>query len=187
MSFYVNASKNPTPAQRELAARASQFGDALTLAGPGGPQLIRELRDSGFEGAVLLDAVGYAGRPIDPVKWAREQAALGVDRKLMPGLYVPWTKGELGALGSAVEDECRVAKDLDATLLLAIDARWIANGIEAVIDALTCGRPVALVLADSGDPLERKEAAANLRRLVVCHPGTALLRSDHGGLAARAI
>lgn len=186
MSFYVNASQSPTPAQRELATRASQFGDALTLAGPGGPKLMRELRDSGFRGAVLLDAVGYAGRPINPVTWAQEQAALGVDRVLMPGVYVPWTKGEIGTLGSVVEVECPVAADLDATLLLAIDARWIANGIEAVIDALACGCPVALVLADAGDPLERKEAAANLRRLIVCHPGTALLRSDHGGLAVTA-
>ncbi len=37
----------------------------------------------------------------------------------MPGVYVPWTKGDLGTLGSVVEDECRVATDLDATLLLA--------------------------------------------------------------------
>jgi hypothetical protein len=186
MSFYVNASKKITPPQRELAARASQFGDALTLAGPGGPQLLREMRDEGYQRPVLLDAVGYAGRSIDSVRWAAEQTALGVDRVLMPGLYVPWTKDDFGSLLSVVAEERRVAADLEAILLLSIDARWIAYAIDAVIDALACGLPVALVLADGGGPLERKDAAANLRRLVVSHPGTAVLRSDHGGLVAAA-
>ena len=79
-----------------------------------------------------------------------------------------------------------MATDLDATVLLAIDARWISNGIEAAIDSLASETPIAVVLADVGDPLKAKDAAANLRRLLVCHPGTALLRSDHGGLAVTA-
>ena len=55
MSFYVNASQAITATQRDLATKASEFGDALTLAGRGGPQLFGELRDGGFERPVLLD------------------------------------------------------------------------------------------------------------------------------------
>ena len=64
MSFYVNASQTITPAQRDLATKASEFGDALTLAGPGGPQLIRELRDSGHEPACPHGGSVEAGLPV---------------------------------------------------------------------------------------------------------------------------
>jgi hypothetical protein len=186
MSFYVTASKSLTSEQRARATNASKFGDAVTLAGVGGPRLARELREGRYSGALLFDAVGYNGREVDSSGWAQEQRAIGADRILLPGRYIPWVKDDLNLFRTTVAEEYLIAECLDATMLLAVDSRWIANAIEVVIDSLACGRPVALVLADKGDPLERSNAASNLRRLVVSVSGTALLRSDHGGLVAAA-
>ncbi len=61
MSFYVTVSQTPTPVQRDLASKASQFGDALTLAGSGGPRMLRELRDSGFTDRSCSTRSGTAG------------------------------------------------------------------------------------------------------------------------------
>ena len=61
MSFYVPVALRFTPAHSELVTRASQFGDAVTLAGRGGPTLARRLRDQGLEleTPLLFDAMGY--------------------------------------------------------------------------------------------------------------------------------
>jgi len=41
-----------------------------------------------------------------------------------------------------------MARDLDATLLVALDARWVARSYQLPIDLLAdAGRPIALVFA----------------------------------------
>ena len=116
MSFYVPVALRFTPANSGLVTRASQFGDAVILAGRG--------------------------------------------------------------VARAVE--------LDASVLLALDVRWLAKQVDMLCDVLRGDRPVVLVLAHAGDPLELGGVAANLRRLVANIPDVSVIRCDHGGLVAAA-
>lgn len=64
-SFYVTASKQTRIRQ------AAHFGDAVTVAGPKGPEVISKLRVSGFDRPVLFDGMGYAGKEHVPATWVR--------------------------------------------------------------------------------------------------------------------
>lgn len=88
------------------------------------------------------------------------------------------------AFGEIVSCQSEQAADLGATVLLAVDARWVAKRSEVVIDLLQSvpGR-VAVVLADRADPLSVGGAVQSLRqlamqlgdRLVILEPITAQL------------
>ena len=62
-SFSVTASKQTRIRQ------AAHFGDAVTVAGPKGPEVISKLRASGFDRPVLFDGMGYAGKEHVPATW----------------------------------------------------------------------------------------------------------------------
>ncbi len=61
-SFYVPATRP------DRISAAAAFGDALTVAGPTGPDVVGKLRDSGFTKAALFDGMGYAGTKLPGVE-----------------------------------------------------------------------------------------------------------------------
>lgn len=180
-SFYV------TPSNVARLRTAATFGDALTVAGPKGPEVVRRLRQQGLDVPVLFDGMGYAGNDLRPEAWVATQRGAGADRVTLPGVFVAWDKTDTAVFASTALEQDRLATDLDATSLLAIDARWIARRPADVLSVLSeTSRPIALVLADRGDPLSLNGAVPGLRQLIGRVPRLSLLRTDHGGVGALA-
>ena len=161
---------------------------AVTIAGPEGPAVMRRQRDSGLNCSVLFDGLGYADRDVPaPADWVAVQRAAGADRSLLPGVFLDWDRHDNAALLLAIGEQSRIARDLDATQLFAIDVRWIAKKPDVVIDALmSANQPVALVLVHRDDPLSDPRAIQGLRRVVQQVTRASLLRSDHGAIGALA-
>jgi hypothetical protein len=179
-SFYVMASRV------DLIRGASRFGDAVTVAGPSGPQVVKKLRSTGFEKAVLFDGLGYAGKGLPPVdRWVAAQLSAGADRALLPGTFVSWDKADPTSIEALVEEQALLAERFHATMLLALDARWLIRATDSLSRVLEGVRqPVAIILADRGDPLADGRAVAGVRWLSARVPQLSLLRSDHGALGA---
>ncbi|MGD9794567.1 MAG: hypothetical protein AB7V43_13905 [Acidimicrobiia bacterium] len=181
-SLYVTA------ANTERIRQAAEFGDSITIAGPKGPEAITKLRASGFEKPVMFDGTGYAGHDLAVEKWVSAQHRAGADRALLPGVFLPWDKDDDTQMLTVIAEQACIAADIDATLLVAIDGRWLARRHTVLADALIAAeRPTALVLADARDPLAIKGAVAGLRSLAGRVPHLSILRCDHGGLGAVAI
>jgi hypothetical protein len=182
-SFYVpGGSKSASK-----IVRAASFGDAVTVAGPNGPETVRQLREAGFSRPVLFDGTGYSGHEFDCWKWLELQRAAGADRLMTPGVFVPWDKNNADVLRSAIADHVAVARAFDATVIAALDSRWIAKLSRHVADVLLSSAvPVALVLCHRADPLDTREAVEGLRFLAASVPQLSVLRCDHGGLAVPA-
>lgn len=179
MSWYLRPS-------HPLLTKSVELSGALTVAGRRGPGAIRRLRESGFDAPVLFDGCGYAGEDLpDAEQWVRAQREASADRLLLPGVYVPWDRDTNDVLLQVVRHQAQVSVELDAGMMLALDARWVARKHEVLVDALTdAGRPVSLVLADRADPLAVGGAVAGLRWLSQRVAELSVLRSDHGALGA---
>jgi hypothetical protein len=176
-SFYVRETK---PA---LIARAVRFGDAITIAGPKGPDVYRRADENVRMKPVIFDGEGYRGGELDPATWSNLQRSVGADRVLLPGVFVDWARNDDAVLAETVRSQASIAADHDATLLLALDSKWLANRTELLIDVLcSAGRPSALVLAHRDDPLGSAQAVAGLRSVCSKVPNLSLLRSDHGAV-----
>ena len=185
-SFYVPAPRRDRIPH--IVGAAADLVGAVTVAGPKGPEAIRRQRDLGLDCSVLFDGVGYADGDVPaPADWVAVQRAAGADRSLLPGVLLDWDRNDNTAFLLVVGEQSRIARDLDATPLLAMDARWIARKPEVVINALkSADQPVALVLAHRGDPLSEPRAVQGLRRVVQQVKRVSLLRSDHGAIGALA-
>ena len=174
--------------QTESARFAANLADAITIAGPKGPNAVTLLRDAGVEAPILFDGTGY--KPdvsLAADTWVSWQLRVGVSCPLLPGVFLPWDKDDCSSFTGAVRKQSRIATDLDATMLLAIDVRWIAKQTDLVVDTLqSANRPVALVLAHRADPLAIGGAVAGLRRAASRVEGLTVLRSDHGAIGALA-
>lgn len=179
MSWYLRPS-------HPLLKRSVELADALTVSGRTGPTEIRRLREGGFAVPVLFDGCGYAGQDLPPAaEWIARQIEAAADRLLLPGVYAPWDKDDNSQFVMLVKEQAAMSADLDASMLIAIDARWLAKRCDVVLEALAdAARPVALVLADRADPLAIGGATAGLRRLAQSIPQLSILRSDHGALGA---
>ena len=185
-SFYVTAFF--CTRQTESARFAANLADAITIAGPKGPNAVTLLRDAGVEAPILFDGTGY--KPdvsLAADTWVSWQLRVGASCPLLPGVFLPWDKDNRSALEDAVREQSRIAFDLDATMLLAIDVRWVAKQTDLVVDTLqSANRPVALVFAHRADPLAIGGAVAGLRRIASRVEGLTVLRSDHGAIGALA-
>ena len=185
-SFYLPAPRcDRSP---HILGAAADLAGALTVAGPKGPEAIRRQRDLGLDCSVLFDGMGYADTTVPaPADWVGVQRAAGAARSLLPGVFLDWDRNDNAAFLLAVDEQSRIARDLDATLLFAIDVRWIARKTEVVIDTLmSANEPVALVLAHRGDPLSERRAIQGLRCVVQWVDCVSLLRSDHGAVGSLA-
>lgn len=174
------------PPSHKLLQKGAELADAITVAGPKGPSEIRKRRDSGFVAPVLFDGTGYKGTELpSPAAWVAAQRDAGADRALLPGVFVPWEKDDDGVLVDAVRREATVARDLDATLVLALDARWVAKRYQLLVDLFAdASQPVAIVLAHRADPLSIGDAVIGLRWLSSRTRHLSVLRSDHGSIGA---
>lgn len=185
-SFYLTApacKRNPA-----MAFAASDLADALTIGGHDAPEVARQLRDSGLGGPLLIDGMGYKYENLPkPEKWVQRQARVGDVRLLLPGVFIPWEKNSEAAFAGIIKEQGRIAEDLGAMILAAIDVRWVAREADLVVDSLlSTGQPVALILADRGDPLSVGRAVLGLQYLASRIHLLLLLRSDHGSIGALA-
>jgi len=174
------------PPSHKLLLKGAALADALTIVGPNGPSEIRKLRDAGLDRPVLFDGTGYKGTTLPSIdSWVKLQRTAGADRVLLPGVFVPWDKDSDDSLKQAVKAQAAIAHDVDASLLLAIDARWMAKRVQRLTEVLTqAERPIAIVLAHRADPLSIGDAVTGLRWLASRVPDLSFLRSDHGSIGA---
>lgn len=185
-SFYLTSHKckrNP-----QTAIHAARLAGSLTVSGPGGPTIVRRLRAEGLDIPVRFDGVGYDGEQrLDPSEWVRAQREADAAELFLPGVLVLWDGGNDELLLNIVREQTRIAGELGASLLLALDARWIANKTDELVEVLSSTqRPIAIVMMHRGDPLSIAGAVAGLRRLASRVKDLSILRSDHGAIGALA-
>lgn len=185
--FYLSAHQCNKPS---LAQAAADAGESITIGAAKGPTVLRQLRNSGLTCPALFDGQGYDPKSKVPPagEWVAAQTAAGAQFTLMPGVFVDWDATNSADFEEIVSTQVKQAADLGATVLLAVDARWIAKRSEVVIDLLQSvpGR-VAIVLADRADPLSVGGAVQSLRQLALqLGDRLVILRSDHGAVGALA-
>ena len=185
-SFYLTA--HNCTSRPEVARAAASLADKLMIAGPKGPTAADRLRASGFDSPIMFDGFGYARQDLPPPDvWVDRQRRAEAAGHLLPGIFLRWNKDSSDAFTAAVQEQSRIAADLDATMLLAIDARWIGKRTDLVVDTLrSADRAVALVLAHPADPLSVGGAVSGLRRITSRVDQLSVLRSDHGAIGALA-
>lgn len=180
-SLYVPSTDSAT------LAVVDSIADAVTIKGPSGPAVVRELRRDGWDTPVIFDRSGYDPRTseIEPEPWFDDQAAAGADRLLTAGTWLAWDSSG-ASLEQAVEIEAeRCDGHPDATAVFAIDHRWLTKRPMDIVDALTAlGHPSALVLAHQTDPLGSTNAVQGLIALTRTVENLSVLRTDHGGFGA---
>ena len=157
-SFYVTAHRGKRDPQ--IVEAAVDLADAVTVAGPEGPEVIRRLRESGFQAPVLFDGMGYAGKDL-PVSddWVGVQRAVGAACPLLPGALLAWDRNDDSEFIVTMQEQGRIAAGLEATMLFAIDVRWVARRTDLVVETLrSADQPAALVLIHRGDPLSERGA-----------------------------
>ncbi len=185
-SFYLTApacKQNPA-----VALAAAELADGITISGPKGPDVAKRLRDAGLEVPFLFDGEGYKPENLlGPEMWVEQQAQVGAARLLLPGVFIPWERDSESTFVDIIKEQGRIAEVLGAVILAAVDVRWVAKKTDLVVDSLlSTGRPVALILADRGDPLSVSGAVIGLQRLASQIVRLFLLRSDHGSIGALA-
>ena len=90
-SFYLTA--DACKKAPRVAHSAAGLADAITIAGPRGPEVVKRLREAGLEVPVLFDGMGYKEEKLPaPEVWVQQQARVGAARCLPPGVNVPWDK-----------------------------------------------------------------------------------------------
>ena len=185
-SFYVTA--HHCTQKPQIVEAAVDLADAVTVAGPMGPEVIRRLRESGLQAPVLFDGMGYAGKDLPaPDDWVGLQRGVGAARLLLPGALLAWDRNDDSEFIVTVQEQDRIAAALDATMLFAIDVRWVARRTDLVVETLrSADQPAALVLIHRGDPLSERWAVPGLRRVVQRVSGVSLLRGDHGAIGSLA-
>ena len=121
-SFYLTAhacKRNP-----EMAFAAAELADGLTIAGHNASEVAKQLRDSGLEIPLLIDGMGYKYENLPtPAKWVQQQILVGAARSLLPGVFIPWEKDSDADFAGIVKEQGRIAEDLGAMILAAVDVR----------------------------------------------------------------
>lgn len=183
-SFYVPGSR------ADLVRASASIADAVVAGGPAGPGTVRTLRSQGWEGTAIFDRADYVSgrRSGDIARWFDEQQIAGADRLLTPGCFISSESGHL-SFDDQIETELELALAYEATCVLAIDYRWLTKSAQHdemlhFLQSLEC--PIALVLADRGDPLGHSGAVNALVALTKRIENLSLLRIDHAGIGALA-
>lgn len=176
--------------QADRLKTSALLADAVVASGPAGPRTVRSLRNAGWQGIALFDRAAYLdpSMPLDVEKWFEEQRQAEADRLLTPSRFVSSEVGHL-SFDDQIETEVLLATESDATCVIAIDYRWLTKSAQhdemlRSLCALAC--PVALVLADRGDPLGHLGAVDALVAVIRRVSQLSLLRIDHAGVGALA-
>ena len=164
------------------------IGDAITVAGVSGPDVVARLRKEDRFGdiPVLFDGEGYRGKLAGREgRWLDQQYEAGADRIFTPG---SWIENDESSLARGLTTEIKWSERVGgATLLLAVDHRWISSKTHCLITHLkNVDGPVALILGNPGDPLGASGAVNGLAELSMSVPNLTLLRCDHGAIGALA-
>lgn len=171
-------------------ARVYSSGIVLTSSSTSTPEIIvRQLRDSGFEGPILCDAGRYsgkrrisAGRGIRPA-WCRRQQDLGLIALTDSGYL---GNGNWLGLRTILRAAARQAPPVIA--MVPLSARWFA--MPAVAEALTreinkFDVPVALAIEHGGDPFSARYLVRGVLQFIRASTvPVLLLRSDVSALGA---
>ena len=157
------------------------------MRGADGPKQARLALGTDWNGALLFDSAGYerSAASTDPDAWFAAQKAARADRLLTPGEWVEWSR-DSDALASAVENQFRASESAPgATLLLALDSRWLGrDALKTIATLEAANTPLALVLSHREDPLSASGVMDSLLELLRSVPQISLLRSDHGAVGA---
>lgn len=85
-----------------MTAAAAELACAVTVAGPGGPEIVRKLRDLGLNCSVLFDGMGHAAMDLPaPADWVGAQRAVGAACPLLLSNSY-WVPGGRGCRGAAL-------------------------------------------------------------------------------------
>ena len=171
----------------ELIALCAELADAVTITGRRGPEVVARMREQNWDPPVLFDRGKYAEPTSrqDAEWWFSAQEEAGADRLLTPGAWATWD-GSGNPLSPALDAElAHLSLRPDATVLLALDARWLSKSQSRLIEVLAqIEAPIAIVLAHTGDPLSLSGAVHGLVHLIREIDGLTVLRTDHGGFGA---
>jgi len=182
-SFYVNATNE------EGIRSCAEMADALTIRGPRGPAAARSVLGAGWDLPLLFDRAGYErGQSVTQAaadRWFDAQRVARADRLLTPGRWIEWSKGS-DALVAGLEAERRIAETApDASVLLAIDSRWLGrDSLRTIAILAAADMPLVLVLAHRGDPLSGTGVLETLLQMLRETRNISLLRCDHGAIGA---
>jgi len=183
-SFYVG------DRNAERIRLCAGFADAVVVSGPNGPAVVNTLRAEGWHHPVLFDRAGYRDEPgsIDREAWIAAQLDAGSDRILTPGCWVS-AKSADPSFADQIERDANLARSHMATLVIAIDHRWLTQSkrfddMRATLGVLDV--PAALILGDGGDPLRYQGSVDSLVALTTTVSGLSFIRIDHAGIGALA-
>lgn len=181
-------------ADQSVAAeeRLHELVDGVVWHGARGATLLKQLRSSGYSGVLVWDPAEYDNTDLsggstlfDPADRAADnQAALGVDIYLSPSPLPPQGDRDgvkkLLDMGSRFLARADELGAVDKYVTLPLTPVWLRGKFREslVEDVGNAGLPIALVLADRGDPLAHPEALQTMLTLVDKAPSTFLLRSD---------
>ena len=175
-----------TDPERLAYARATS---GVVLRGESGAKAAARLRAAGYGGRLWLDPAAYEERT-QPQRetlfgdyWQTRQDEVGVAEPVSPGSYV--AKGDVESLKRALDSEGAWVSDAGGRLSLALEAGWLTNDLEALIEELQAvGLPMALAFADRNDPLGLRGAVTGFVELLNSVDEIVVLRCDLGAIGA---
>ena len=116
--------------------------------------------------------------------WLDRQRSTGVGQLLAPGVWVP--RGDLSVVAEHLERVAGFDEQSPVAAVLALESRWLTDGVDSLLDVIgSTDLPIAIVLGDSNDPLERTGSVKGL--IALAHTlGSRLivLRCDLGAIGA---
>ena len=116
--------------------------------------------------------------------WLDRQRSPGVSQLLAPGVWVP--QGELAVVSAYLERVAGFDEPSLVAAVLALEAGWLTEGVDALLDVVRLtDLPIAIVLGDPNDPLERSGSVRGLIALArELGPRLMVLRCDLAAIGA---
>ena len=180
-----------SPAWDRIASRASH----VVVRGSSGAAWLRE----GAHHGGLIDPATYEKRddaeqleprlPFsdDPAAdaWLDRQRNARAVGLLAPGVWVPHRDRSVAAQHLERVNHLRDTSGDEVVAVLALDSRWLVDGTDEILRVLNGGGPLALILGDANDPLERRGAVRGLVEIIgELGPQLMVMRCDVGAIGA---
>jgi hypothetical protein len=184
--------------RRDLLAPLAGSAGGFVLCGDAGVIAAQVLAGCAFDGPLLIDPAQYD--PQEPVKGRLEPPDaywLSVQRENMVSAYLSPSEGYLDRRDPRMIRSILRSGDRFARLatsngvmepvftVLPVSGQVLAREVPWLIQAVAVSdTPVALVLGDANNPMDRPGAVEGLVRLLREVPTTSVLRTDLSGIAA---
>lgn len=116
--------------------------------------------------------------------WLDRQRVTGVGQLLAPGVWVP--RDDLSVVAEHLERVAALDERSPVAAVLALDSRWLTEGVDRLLEVVGgTDLPIAIVLGDSNDPLERTGSVTGLMALAYALGSRLIvLRCDLGAIGA---